>query len=222
MGAMTSGRRVAGTTAAVAAGLLAVVALSGCAPQPSVKFVTSDADDVVIRIPRSWSLVQSGPPAGADGTAATDGSWMGVFDAAAKPSMQHARSVSATSPVAVAQSVVTTKEKVDQLSLDDLRDAYLPVSATARATMGVTSTLPVSDFKLITDQEISTKTAKGVHVTFSYLVEGKGVEYFDQVAVTNTAKTRVHLFLVHCTETCWTTHREAINDAVSSFTVKVP
>lgn len=221
MGAVTSRRRRATGTAVVMAALTALT-VAGCAPQPAEKFITTDANDVVIKIPRSWTLVQSGPPVGTDGTAATDGSWLGLFDASAKPSLAHAKSVSATEPVAVVQSVVTTKERADQITLDDLRDAYLPVSAAARATSDLTSTLPVSNFTLIHDKEISTKTAKGVHVSFSYLVEGKGVEYFDQVAVVNTAKTRVHLFLVHCTEACWATHRKAINDAVSSFTVKVP
>ena len=46
---------------------LLAAGLSGCAP-PGYRFEASDAHDIVIKVPRSWSLVRSGVPANSDGT----------------------------------------------------------------------------------------------------------------------------------------------------------
>ena len=51
---------------------------------------------------------------------------------------------------------------------------------------------------------------------------GSGPEVFDQVAVLDTSKTRVHVLLVHCTRSCFDTNKNDIVAAVNSFTVKAP
>jgi hypothetical protein len=223
--ASAAGRRLPGAALALAAALAAGTAattLTACAA-PEHRFVASDADDVVIRVPRSWTVVRNGAP-GTDPSAQPepDGAWEAVYDADAKPDPKHLNLTHrAKAPVALARTWVVTKEQADRADGEALRNMILPVTATARAASGASSV--VSSFRLLADEDVRSATARGVHVVFSYdLGEGRGREVFDQIAMVNSRKDRIHLFVVHCTQACYDTHRADISDAVDSFTVKVP
>jgi hypothetical protein len=43
---------------------------------------------------------------------------------------------------------------------------------------------------------------------------------FDQVALTNSADTKVYLLLVHCTATCFSHDKAQISTVINSFTVR--
>jgi hypothetical protein len=212
----TTTRRRLGATAAVAA---AVVALGGCGAPP-YQFVTSTSDDVVIRLPRAWTVMRSGLPTNSDGTTPAAGSWIGVYDAATKPSLTHAQSMTATDPVAIGRTWVVSKDQGKTVTADDLRDLVFPVSAAGRSQATLTGT-KLPKFALLSDAQWSTKAASGVHVVYTYVLD-KGEEVFDQVAVTDAAKTRVHLFFVHCTRACFEANKADITTSVASFTVKKP
>ena len=198
---------------------LLTVGVSACGP-PNYRFEASDSHDLVIMVPRSWSLVKSGVPANSDGTPGAAGNWIAVFDGARHPSLDHATSDHALAPVAVLRTLVVTKDQGAAATDDTLRDLLLPVTAAGRqaaAASGFTGT----QFSLIDDQVINTKTAHGVHDVYAYNL-GDGVEVYDQVAVTDASKTRVHVFFVHCTQACYAANRQQITDTVRSFTVKTP
>jgi hypothetical protein len=198
------------------AGLL--VALSGCSA-PTYRFTASDADDVAMRIPRTWSLVKSGVPASSDGSPVAAGNWFAVYDAAGRPSVVHLGAVHATAPVALVRTIVITKAQGQAATDDDLRDVgLLPVTAKGR-TSAAASGFVGSGFQLISDVRLVTAQAGGVHDVFSYDL-GQGAEVFDQVAVLDRSKTRVHLFVVHCSQECYSADRQAIADTVRSFTVR--
>jgi hypothetical protein len=205
--------------ATVISGAVAVLVGTLTACGPSYRFESSAADDVVIKMPRSWNMVQSGVPANSDGTAAATGNWLAVFDSASRPSLDHVRSHHATSPVAVLRTLVVTKEEGTAATPDDLRDLLYPVSAAGRSSAGLTG-FTGTDFQLLSDQTINSKTAHGVHVVYSYNL-GEGVEVYDQVAVTDASHTRVHVFFVHCSQACYTQHRSDIAETMKSFTVKM-
>jgi hypothetical protein len=198
--------------------VVVLAALSACGP-PSYRFEASKSDDVVIKMPRSWNLVQSGTPANSDGTAAAEGNWLAVFDSAPRPSLDHARSHHATAPVAVLRSLVVTRDEGTSATDDDLRDLLWPVSSTARSNAALTG-FAGTDFTLLADKKVDTKTAHGVHVVFSYNL-GEGVEVYDQVAVTDASRTRIHVFFVHCSQACYDRDRSQITETMDSFTVKV-
>jgi hypothetical protein len=199
----------------VAVGLVAVLSACGA---PSYRFTASDADDVALKVPRSWNLVNSGVPSASDGTPAAAGNWFAVYDAADHPTMDHVTAPHTTAPVAVVRTLVVTKEQGQSVTDDALRDAWFPVTDKARASailQGFTGT----NFRLLADSKVTSKTADGVHVAFSYDL-GQGAEVFDQVVLTDKNKTRVHLLLVHCNVSCYDTNRQAITDSMRSFTVR--
>jgi hypothetical protein len=202
----------------VAALALVTLALSACGP-PTYSFRTTGTNELVLKIPRAWTEVRSGVPTGADGQKAPTGNWLAFFDAAPRPSAAHVQSPHAVAPAAIMASAAVTKEDGGSLTDDDLRDQLLPVSAGRRQAAllgGFTGT----DFRLISDEQIRTRTAHGVHVVFTY-DQGEGPEIYDQVAVTDSRKTRIHVFLVHCTQACYDSNRTVIAETVRSFTVKI-
>jgi hypothetical protein len=202
-------------TAAVAAGL------TGCAT-PGYKFVGSDDRDVVMKIPRSWNAVDTDAVLKASGVdPASRSGWIVFYDAASKPSVQHLRTSSAQAPVLVAQSFDISSDQRPSLTDDQLRNALLPVTQEARdaAAAAAGSTSAHDGFRLITDQTLNNKTEHGVHVVFSYRLNGAN-ELFDQVAVTDPKKTRGHLLVVHCTQACFSARSGEIAGVVSSLTLK--
>jgi hypothetical protein len=205
------------------AGLAVVAAaasLEACAAPP-YRYVASTGDDVVIKVPRSWTVVRDGAPQ-ADATSAPepDGAWQAVYDADAKPDPNHANPlVPAKAPVALARTYVLTKEQGQSLSADTLRDAFLPVTEAARARF--VGSKEIETFRLLRNEDVKSRTATGVHVVYSYDL-GRGRAVFDEIVMLSRQKTRVHLLVVHCLQSCYTENERDIAQAVDSFTVKVP
>ena len=205
-------------TLVAAAGL--AVGVGGCA-SPDYRFVGSSDHDLVIKMPRSWQAVDTDDVLKASGVdPATRSGWMAFYDAAPRPSVQHVRTSSATDPVLVAQSFDIDEDQRATLTDDQLRNALLPVTADARAQAAGLGTATADDgFKLVSDQVVDSKSEHGVHVVFSYRINGVP-EMFDQVAVTDPKKTRGHLLVVHCTQSCFAARAGEIGDVVSSLTLK--
>jgi len=199
--------------------LLATLAAAGCSA-PSYRFEATAAGEVVLKLPRSWSLVRSGLPANQDGTPAPAGNWVEVFDAAGRPSLDHAESLHPADPVATLRTVAVSKSVGSGVTDDDLRDVMLPVSEAGRAD-ALLSGFTGTGFTRITDQVINGKAAHGVHVVYTYDLGG-GPQVYDQIAVVDAGKTRVHVLFVHCTKVCYDAHRPEITSTVRSFTVKTP
>jgi hypothetical protein len=193
-----------------------VVAVGGCATAPKYRFVGSDDRDLVIRIPRSWTEINTNEALKASGVDPTTHSgWTAFYDGSTQPSVQHMKTPQVSAPVMVAQSLDVSAS--DRASVTDaqLRDLLLP------GTPQVRSTAQASDnFALIKDEKVSNRTEHGAHVVFYYRVAGSGREYFDQVAVTDPKRLRVHMVGVHCSQECFTTHAAEIDAAVSSLTLK--
>jgi hypothetical protein len=193
------------------------IALSACGA-PQYRFYASDTNELVLKVPRSWTQVRAGVPVGSDGQQTT-GNWVSYYDAAPRPSPEHVQSVHATSPTAVMATMAVTKEVGAALTDDELRDQVYPVSAPARA-MAHVSGFTSTGFTLHRDEPIQTRTARGIHVVFTY-DHGQGPEVYDQVVVTDSRKTRVHVLLVHCTQACYESNRSDITETVRSFTVRI-
>lgn len=214
---MTGPRRLRGRVAALLVLAAAMGGLGACAA-PNATFVASPEDDLVLKLPRSWSAVRNGPSA--DSSGAPDGGWVAVFDGSREPDVKHVDLSSAVhAPVAYAQVSVMSADQASGMNPDKLRDLLLPFTATSRAQYA--SDPRAATFKQIGDYDVRGPGGSGVHVVFSYDL-GQGREVFDQIALVGSKRTRVYLLLVRCEQSCYDAHRKEITEVVNSFTVKVP
>jgi hypothetical protein len=212
---MNGYRRLRGPVAAL---LVLAGALTACGA-PSSTFVASPEDDLVLKLPRSWSTLRSGPSADST-TGQPDGGWIAVFDGATTPDVKHVDLDSdVKQPVAYAQVSVLTADQASSMNGDKLRDLLLPFTATSRAQYATDPR--AATFRQIADYDVHAPNGSGVHVVFSYDL-GKGREVFDQTALLGSKKTRVYLLLIRCSQTCYTADKAQIDDVVAHFTVKVP
>jgi hypothetical protein len=206
-----------GLRARVAALLVLAGALTACSA-PSSTFVASPEDDLVLKLPRSWSTLRSGPSADST-TGQPDGGWVAVFDGAPTPDVKHVDLDSDVKrPVAYAQVSVLSADQASGMNGDKLRDLLLPFTATSRAQV---TDSRVRTFQQISDYDVHAPNGSGVHVVFSYDL-GKGREVFDQIALLGSKKTRVYMLLIRCSLACYAADKAQIDDVVAHFTVKVP
>ena len=122
------------------------------------------------------------------------------------------------------ETVDLPEEMRESLTGDQLRDAVLPVSEAARAQTKFNAAAagrPEPSFRLIRETVVKSSTARGVRLTFAYDF-GAGEEVFEQVAVTNAAKTRAYILVAHCTADCFDARQAEISDVTRSFTLKSP
>jgi hypothetical protein len=212
---MTGFRRLRGRVA----GLLVVAGALAACSGPSVTFVASPDDDLVLKLPRSWSTVRTG--ASTDSTTGQpDGGWIAVFDGAKDPDVKHVDlSSNVHAPVAYAQVSVMTADQASSMTPDKLRDLLLPFTAATRQQYAADPR--AATFREIGDYDVRAPNASGVHVIFSYDL-GQGREVFDQMALVGSHRTRIYLLLVRCEQACYDSQRRQIADVMKYFTVKVP
>jgi hypothetical protein len=204
--------------AVVPAALVAVlaVALTGCAG-PTYRFVGSSDHDAVLKVPRTWSELNTKDAlkaSGVDPTTVTG--WTVFYDAADKPNAADGETRPALAPVLRAESVDVPAADRSGLTSDQMRELVLPGDDSERKTAQA-----AGQFKLMEDKAVSTKTEQGAHVVFSLVTSDSPLpEVYDQIALTNPRHTRVHLLTVHCTQSCFTANQHQIEDVVSSLTLK--
>jgi hypothetical protein len=200
---------------AVVVAVLAVV-LGGCAT-PAYRFVGSSDHDVVLKVPRGWSQVNAKDALKASGVdPATVTGWTVFYDAASKPSAQDGQTKPANAPVLRVESVDVPEADRSQLTAEQMRELVLPGDDTSRATAAA-----AGQFKLMVDKPVTSKTEVGAHVVFSLVTSTSPVaEVYDQVALTDPKRTRVHLLTVHCTQACYAADQRQIDNVVTSLTLK--
>lgn len=195
----------------------AVVALAACGA-PEHTFVASPEADLVFKLPRSWSAVRN--ETSNDAAGRPNGGWNAVYDASLQPDAKHVDvTTAAKEPVAHARVTVLDGEAAGSMNGDKLRDMLLPFTAAARAQ--VATDPRAKTFQQISDYDVRSSVASGVHVVYSYDL-GHGREVFDLTAMVGSQRSRAYMLVVRCNQACYDKHRSEIAEVVSSFTVKVP
>jgi hypothetical protein len=210
---------------AVVAALCAAVVFSACAA-PNYTFVTNSSDHVYFKVPAGWSQINQRD---IDKFAAPDldeaaaaqlraQTWTVAFDAGREPSIQHIFAAEVQDPVVFARVLRRDGGDASTMTLDALRDFFLPVSKTAR-TAAKASGQALPGFKSVVD-DVTTREGgfKGVHEVFRYTVNGV-VQTFDQTALATEDASRVYILLVRCTQTCYADRRGELASVVRSFIV---
>jgi hypothetical protein len=188
------------------------------------------------KVPYGWQPVGSSDlcdvVALSQGAKTCPAAWRVAYQADSSPSAYDYVAFQADSPFVYAIAEPYTPpngESADQdpLTAEDLEDFFIPFTTQAQQQeqeqeeeQGQQD--PLTHFKQLRDDSITLPGGfTGFRQTFDYTDAPTGVsDTFDEVILTNSSGSTIYLLVTHCTTTCYSQHETAINDVMSSFTVR--
>jgi hypothetical protein len=200
------------------------LAVAGCAA-PQFTYVTNSSQHTYFKVPSGWRQISAGALAAAvngGSSKSQAGVWTVGYDGSTQPEANHVLGAENQQPFAYSVVAAVNQTTTNELSYNDLRDFFLPVTSAARSS-AARSGFPLTNFKLIGDSML--ELAQGVHGVreiYDYSYPDGSVNTFDQVALTNADDTEVYLLLVHCLASCYSKHQSEIDTVMKSFTVRSP
>ena len=195
------------------------VTVTGCGA-PQYTYVANSNESTYFKVPHAWHQIS--------GSALTKieselqypaGAWQVAYEAGGSPNASDFLGFGSTHPFVFAEIGSLTPAGSQDLSYNVLRDIFLPVTSTAR--QNEPSGYPLTNFKQIRDQNLTPgRGVHGVRETFDYTLQGGPTDTFDEIALTNAEQTVVYFLVLHCTSSCYSSDQTAINDVMSSFTIR--
>ncbi len=204
--------------------VLLALAVAGCAA-PQFTYVTNSSQHTYFKVPSGWRQISAGALAAAVNGGSSKpqaGVWTVGYDGSTPAAADHVLGAENQQPFAYSVVAAVNQTTTNELSYNDLRDFFLPVTAAARSS-AAKSGFPLTNFKLLGDSML--ELAQGVHGVreiYDYSYPDGSVNTFDQVALTNADDTEVYLLLVHCLASCYSKHQSEIDTVMKSFTVRSP
>jgi hypothetical protein len=204
--------------------VLLALTVAGCAA-PQFTYVTNSSQHTYFKVPSGWQQISAGALAAAVNGGSSKpqaGVWTVGYDGSIPAAADHVLGAANQQPFAYSVVAAVNQTTTNELSYNDLRDFFLPVTAAARAS-AAKSGFPLTNFRLIGDSML--ELAQGVHGVreiYDYSYPDGSVNTFDQVALTNADDTEVYLLLVHCLASCYSKHQSEIDTVMKSFTVRSP
>ena len=200
------------------------LAVAGCAA-PQFTYVTNSSQHTYFKVPSGWRQISAGALAAAVNGGSSKpqaGVWTVGYDGSTQPEANHVLGAENQQPFAYSVVAAVNQTTTNELSYNDLRDFFLPVTSAARST-AARSGFPLTNFKLISDSMLElSQGVHGVREIYDYSYPDGSVNTFDQVALTNADDTEVYLLLVHCLASCYSKHQSEIDTVMKSFTVRSP
>lgn len=200
------------------------LAVAGCAA-PQFTYVTNSSQHTYFKVPSGWRQISAGALAAAVNGGSSKpqaGVWTVGYDGSTQPEANHVLGAENQQPFAYSVVAAVNQTTTNELSYNDLRDFFLPVTSAARSS-AARSGFPLTNFKLISDSMLElSQGVHGVREIYDYSYPDGSVNTFDQVALTNADDTEVYLLLVHCLASCYSKHQSQIDTVMNSFTVRSP
>ncbi|AEV83007.1 hypothetical protein ACWT_1988 [Actinoplanes sp. SE50] len=211
-----------------AAVIITAVATTGCAA-PKYTYVKNSEQKTYFKVPHEWHATATGDlddvlsgtnPDSANAAARQQMWWSVAYDADADPNAGHLLTGRVTDqPIVYARVAELTEHQRNAMSLDTLRDLFLPVTADARESAAQTSTL--SGFELVRDEVLTPAAGlHGVRVVFDYELSDGVLHTFDQTALVNNTGDKLYLLIIRCSTSCYKDRSGELDTIATSFTVR--
>jgi hypothetical protein len=199
------------------AAVLAGLTLVGCAG-PSWTYVTNSEDRTYLKVPTTWHQVDQAAIKARFNVKETSGLWFAAYDADASPSIDHLFG-NAAAPVIFTLVQDVPQASRGQLSLDQLRDFFNPVSPAGQQAASLSggggSVTTISDEVLTPGHGVH-----GVHIVYGKASPLGAPQVYDQVGYLNEDASKLYLFVAQCSLDCYQQRKQEITTVVSSFTVR--
>jgi hypothetical protein len=202
--------------------------LAGCGTA-EYHYVKNSEQKTYFKVPSDWRRIDQGAldntlggedPNSAAARALAKLRWQVAYDAHTTPSPVHLYGAASDQPFVYAVIRPLTKEEQGAVSLDQLRNAFLPTTPDVRAQLerqGV-----ATNFELTRDQVLTPGGGlRGVRTTFNYrlLPYSPVLQTFDVTAYASD-KGRLYVMVVRCSARCFNERAEELNAIAQSFTVR--
>jgi hypothetical protein len=219
--------RAAAATLTVAA----VVAGATACGQPEFTYVKNSGEQTYFKVPHEWhqlserdldDVVIAAPIESATAELIRQRSWNAGYDAAAEPSAEHLySSLTTDDPLAYVQVLQLDADEQRQVSLDVLRNLFLPVSPEDNRKAAAQQ-IGLGFFERVHDEVLTpSDNLHGVRVVYNYELPGGGVLHtFDLTALVNNATDHIYMLLIRCSTRCYRDRAGELNTIATSFTVR--
>ena len=198
--------------------LLLGVTATGCGA-PQYTYVANSSESTYFKVPNGWHKISGDALQKVEAEVQYPaGGWQVAYEAGVGATANDFLGFGSDQPFVFAEIGTLTQAGSQDLSYNALRDIFLPVTSTTRQSEP--PNYPLTGFKLIRDQNLTPGLGvHGVRETFDYTLNG-ATDTFDEIALTNAEQTVVYFLVLHCTASCYSSDQTAINDVMSSFTIR--
>ena len=195
------------------------VTVTGCGA-PQYTYVANSSESTYFKVPHGWHQISGSSLSKIEAQLQYPaGAWQVAYEAGGSPTASDFLGFGSDHPFVFAEIGALTSAGSQDLSYNVLRDIFLPVTSTAR--QNEPSGYPLTGFKQLRDENLTPgRGVHGVRETFDYTLQGGPTDTFDEIALTNAEQTVVYFLVLHCTSSCYSSDQTAINDVMSSFTIR--
>lgn len=207
----------------------AVIAAAGACGAPEFTYVKNSGQKTYFKVPHEWHQIDTDDLDDALGQTNPDSAssqmrqqlwWSVAYDASADPSPVHLVTNNVTDePIVYARVAQLTETQQNAVSLDMLRDVFLPVTDDAREATADTSEL--SGFELVHDEVLTPANGlHGVREVFDYQLPSGVMHTFDETALVNNDSSTLYLMIIRCSSACYRERSTELDTIATSFTVR--
>jgi hypothetical protein len=215
--------------AAAAIALAAVVAGAGACAPPEFTYVKNSGQKTYFKVPHEWHQIGTGDlddklggtnPDSASSQVRQQLWWSVAYDASAEPTASHLLTSGPTDePIVYARVAQLTESQQNAVSLDMLRNVFLPVTDDAR--QAAADSIDLTGFELVHDEVLTPSNGlHGVRVVFDYELAGGILHTFDETALVNNDGSKLYLLLIRCSSSCYRDRSGELDTIATSFTVR--
>lgn len=201
--------------------ILLGISLASCGA-PSFTYIADSRNSTYFKVPFGWQQVNSTDLCAVlkAGTGRCPSGWLIAYEGDGRPSAQDYPSPTLAVPFVFAGVEPYQSQTGTPPTDDTLRDFYLPVTAAARASFEMQNGVSIAGFKQLRDKTLTLSNGvHGVRETFVYRFS-LASDTFDEVVLANAAGTTIYFLIVHCMTSCYSQDKTAIDEVMSSFTVR--
>jgi hypothetical protein len=196
--------------------------LTGCGAQSQI-YAASKAEGVYFTVPNEWNAVSNAAlnkfeAKSAQGLALERQSlvsWQVAYSNHAKVKPSQIFSIDAPKkPLAFARVRNLSAEEINAVSYNVLRDVIVPLSQWVSSPTADTPLFDIYD-----DYEVVEKGARGVRTIFTFTHKGVA-QTIDQTAMVSADHSKIYIFIIRCTNTCYKKNEKLMTQISNSFTVR--
>ena len=202
--------------------VLTALLLTSCA-QPTHKYAASKSEGVYFTVPNSWHEITMKSLNAQEAKSTAIGAaeklalvkWQEAYSPDKKIGPKETFSLTPTeSPVAFVRVRDLFPEEVNAVSYNSLRDIVQPVTDWVNNPKATT---PI--YNIINDHEVIQKGGRGVRTIYNFIESGVS-QTVDQTALMAPDHTKIYVFVLRCTTTCYNKNIKEISRIADSFTVR--